>query len=355
MVRRTGSRAAAWTGLVAVAAVLAGCAAPAKQAALADRAPASPEEQATVEATPTPQPSAWPLTGVPGDVDERAAVSVKVENSPQARPQTGLEDADVVWEELVEGGTTRFNAVFHSRLPDVVGPIRSLRPMDAGITGALGGVLVISGGQPRFLSEVRQAGIQLVSDDDGDGGFFRSQERRSPHNLYGRPEDFLEQADARHDEPPPAQLLFAASADDASAARLGSAATAVDLRFPATNPGWTWDPTAGLWLRDERGVPAITTDGERLGAANVVVLRVRVADTGALDPAGFPVPETVMTGEGEALVAGAGRTIRATWSKRGTAEPLVLTDESGDHVRLAPGITWVELLPVHGSDLIVSR
>src|SRR5699024_2428343 len=157
----------------------------AKHAALAE-ASAGPTLSTKEGATFPARDDVWPLTGMPGEVEERAAVAVKVENSPQARPQTGLEDADIVWEELVEGGMTRFNAVFHSRLPDVVGPIRSVRPMDAGITAPFGGVLVISGGQPRFLAEVRGAGVQLVSDDDGDDGFFRSSERRSPHNLYGR-------------------------------------------------------------------------------------------------------------------------------------------------------------------------
>src|SRR5690606_41910517 len=77
-------------------------------------------------------PATWPLTGVATDeVAERPAMSVKIENSRQARPQTGLGDAGVVFEEMAEGGITRFNAVLHSSVPATLGPIRSLRPMDA--------------------------------------------------------------------------------------------------------------------------------------------------------------------------------------------------------------------------------
>src|SRR5699024_2796891 len=104
-----------------------------------------------------PDPAAevrWPLTGETAEeADEglgRAAVSVKIENSPAARPQVGLQRADIVWEQLVEGGMTRFVATYHSDLPEEVGPIRSIRPMDAAIAGPAGGVLAFSGGQAAY-------------------------------------------------------------------------------------------------------------------------------------------------------------------------------------------------------------
>ncbi|WP_152187492.1 DUF3048 domain-containing protein [Georgenia satyanarayanai] len=307
------------------------------------RGVATPTATATATA---PAPGAtWPLTGVPvEDAEERPAVAVKIDNTAMARPQTGLGEADVVWEEMVEGGITRFNAVFHSRLPEVVGPVRSVRPMDAGIVAPLGGPQVISGGQPLFLDSVRDAGVQLVSHDAGDAGFFRSPDRRAPHNLYGRLPELLSQAEAT--EPPPGQFSFAADGEEATAATTGEPATALRLSFPQTSPGWTWDADAGHWLRDEAGEPATSADGDVLGADNVVVLRVEVVASEGHDQSGDAVPETVMTGTGEALVASGGHVVPATWSKAALGEPVALGTAAGDGVLLAPGTTWVELVPV---------
>lgn len=334
--------------LTIAALALTGCASSAPREAGAPSA-APTTVAPTLEAVPT-----WPLTGVPvEDAEERPAVAVKVENTAMARPQTGLEEADVVWEEMVEGGITRFNAVFHSRLPEVVGPIRSVRPMDAGIAAPLGGPQVISGGQPLFLGSVQDAGVQLISHDAGHAGFFRSPDRRAPHNLYGRLAELLSQAEAT--EPPPAQFVFAEGSEEASAVLDGGQASALRLSFPQTSPAWTWDADAGRWLRDEAGEPATSAAGDVLGAENVVVMRVEVVASEGRDQSGDAVPETVMTGTGEALVASGGRVLPATWSKATLEEPVTLTTAAGDDVALSPGTTWVELVPVDRGGVDVER
>ncbi|PYF99575.1 Protein of unknown function [Georgenia satyanarayanai] len=334
--------------LTLAALALTGCASSAPRETVTP-SPAPTTVAPTAEAVPT-----WPLTGVPGeDAEERPAVAVKVENTAMARPQTGLEEADVVWEEMVEGGITRFNAVFHSRLPEVVGPIRSVRPMDAGIVAPLGGPQVISGGQPLFLGSVQEAGVQLISHDAGHAGFFRSADRRAPHNLYGRLPELLTQAEAA--EPPPEQFSFAADGEEATAVLEGEPATALRLSFPQTSPGWTWDGGADRWLRDEAGEPATSVAGDVLGAENVVVMRVEVVASEGRDQSGDAVPETVMTGTGEALVASGGRVVPATWSKAALGEPVTLTTAAGDDVALAPGTTWVELVPVDRGGVDVQR
>ncbi|ACQ81490.1 conserved hypothetical protein [Beutenbergia cavernae DSM 12333] len=306
-------------------------------------------------APPAPEiPATWPLTGVAGEPEARPAVAVKIENSPQARPQTGLEGADVVWEELVEGGITRFNAVYHSTIPDTVGPIRSVRPMDAGIAGPLHGLIVFSGGQPQFVQQMRDAGLQVISHDEGAAGMYRTGDRVAPHNVYGTMGDFLAQADAERTSPPPAQFTFALRPELATAVRSGSPASTIVTAFPSSRPSWAWSADAGRWLRSEGDSAAVSAAGEQLSAANVVVLRVQVQDTGTLDPGGNPVPETVMTGQGEGLVAAGGQTVAVTWSKEDTASPLRLTDADGNDVQLVPGNTWVELVPVSGGSVEVS-
>jgi hypothetical protein len=296
---------------------------------------------------PPPPPPVWPLTGVEsGPVAPHPALAVKIENSLEARPQTGLSAADVVWEEVVEGGITRFVAVYHSNLPGEIGPVRSVRPMDPAIAAPLHGLFAFSGGQPAYVAAIADSGLQVLSNDAGARGFHRIGSRKAPHNVYASPADLLAQADPAHQADPAPPFQFPAPGGQPSAATAGTPAAGLALTMSGvSHPHWTWSPADSRWVRAEGSTPAVEADGTPLRAVNVVVLRVDVVTTAARDPAGNPVPETVLTGRGEALVATGGQTVPATWVKNGVADPLVLTAADGNPVRLAPGNTWVELVP----------
>ncbi|MFW3171353.1 DUF3048 domain-containing protein [Geodermatophilus sp. CPCC 206100] len=302
-----------------------------------------------VSASP-PSAPAWPLTGVPTDaVPDRPALAVKIENSVDARPQTGLGAADVVWEQVVEGGIPRFVAVYHSTLPPEVGPVRSIRPMDPAIAAPLGGLLAFSGGVPPYVAAAQDAGLQVLSQDSGADGFSRTATRTAPHNVYAAPQILVEQADAAHRAAPGAQFDHAGAGAEPTAVAAGQPATSLDLTLSGvSHPRWAWSAADGRWLRSEGSTPAVEADGRRIGAANVVVLRVDVVATQARDPAGNPVPETILTGTGRALVASSGHAVEATWSKPGTGDRVSLTGADGDPVELAPGSTWIELVPNGG-------
>ncbi len=345
------------SALAAVGALLlAACSGPAEQVRPTDPATTVPPVVVVDKAAaPAPViPPTWPLTGVEGGQEVRPAISVKIENSRQARPQTGLEQADVVWEQMVEGGETRFNAVFHSTIPTTVGPIRSVRPMDAAIAGPLGGIIVFSGGQGGFVQEMRDAGLQVLSNDEGADGMYRASDRRAPHNVYGTMADFYAADDGQRTAPPPQQFVLAPTAAESSAEVAGAPASHVDATFPAAKPSWDWDAGTGKWVRNESGDAAISADGVRLSATNVVIMRVDVRDTGTVDPAGAPVPETVLEGTGEVWVLGGGKAVKGTWSKGGTKDPVVLTAEDGTPILLAPGNSWVELVPNAGGNVTIS-
>ncbi|RBY85215.1 DUF3048 domain-containing protein [Blastococcus sp. TF02A-26] len=295
----------------------------------------------------------WPLTGVDsaGADIARPALAVKVENSIDARPQTGLNAADMVWEEMVEGGISRFVAVYHSTVPPVIGPVRSVRPMDPGIAAPLHGLFAFSGGQAPFVDATRAAGLQVLSADMGSAGFYRDTSRYAPHNTYVDPPALLAQADDAHRAPPPAQFVMGAAP---TAPAVGTPATLLDLALSrVADPQWTWSAVDNAWLRSEGTTPAVEADGAPMRAINVVVLRVDVVNTNFGDPAGNPVPETVMVGGGEALVATGGHTVAATWSKASVADPVVLTLADGAPVVLAPGSTWVELVPNRTGSVVV--
>ena len=344
LTRRLGRTAAALATIGALA-LTTGCGPEESRAAAAPSEPTAP---------PAPVLVPWPLTGVEVEaVPARPALAVKIENSVAARPQSGLNAADVVWEQVVEGGITRFVAVFHSTLPPDIGPIRSVRPMDAAIAGPLKGLFAFSGGQPGYVNAIAATGAQVLSQGSGAGGYFRLDSRDAPHNVYANPADFLAQADPGHQASPVGEFGFATAGRQPTALVSGVPAAAVDLKLsPSSYPNWTWSQPDNGWLRAEGQTPATVADGARVRAANVVVLRVDVANTGARDAAGNPVPETKMVGGGEALIASGGSTIAATWSKASPTDPVVLALPDGGPVELAPGNTWVELVPNSGGSVI---
>jgi Protein of unknown function (DUF3048) N-terminal domain/Protein of unknown function (DUF3048) C-terminal domain len=330
-------------------------AAPKPQASPSTTTPA-PSPTPTPTPTPPPPPIVWPLTGAPvGAVANHPALAVKIENSIDARPQTGLTSADLVYEEVVEGGITRFCAVFDSTLPPQIGPVRSIRPMDPSIAGPLHGILAFSGGVNTYITAASNAGLQVLSQDAGSPGFHRSSPRPAPHNVYADPSVLLSQADAAHQAPPPAQFTIALPPEQPSAAAAQPVSALHLTMSGVSHPHWDWDAGTGMWLRSENTTPSVdAAGGGRLSATNVVVLRVDVVTTSARDPAGNPVPETVLTGTGSAFVASAGHAVAATWTKGGVDDPITLTGADGQPIRLAPGNTWIELVPNGSGSVSVS-
>ncbi|MFC0680894.1 DUF3048 domain-containing protein [Lysobacter korlensis] len=296
-----------------------------------------------------------PLTGTQAGTGDAAALAlagpslaVKIDNHPAARPQVGIERADLVFEELVEGGLTRYVAVWHSDVPDEVGPVRSIRPMDPDIVAPLGGVVAYSGGQPSFVELMMST--EVVNAVHGDPGtestFFRTPAKSAPHNLLVKAAELLAQHAA---VPAPAQqFAYADSTAGATAAKEGvrGAGVALDFGSGVSRPSWAWDAERRKYLRSQDGAPDLDSSGTQLGAANVLVLRVPVS-------AGLGVPKTELVGSGTAWVSSGGATVKAAWSKESAAAPIRLVDQHGVVVRLAPGSTWIELLPEGGTARLV--
>lgn len=298
------------------------------------------------ETVPVPSPSATaPLRGtsVPEGSLDRASLAAKIDNHPAARPQIALEEADIVFEELVEGGLTRYAAIWHSVIPRVVGPVRSIRPMDPDILSPFGGIVAYSGGQERFVRLMQAAPVyNLVDGAPGTAElFFRSDARAAPHNLLLRARDAL--ADHPGLAPPEPQFSYSTSSAPSTASTLGEPTAAIAYRFSETTTGtWTWDAEGGTFLRGQDGAPDLDADGAQLEAANVIVLRVDVTVSD-------DVPRTEVIGSGDAWVSTGGATAPATWSKKSPTDTIRLTADNGTRVELAPGNSWIELIPRTGS------
>ncbi len=295
----------------------------------------------------TPAPVVYaPLTGLPVDDPARLArpsLAAKVDNHWNARPQVGLQFTDIVFEELVEGGLTRYVAVWHSDVPAEIGPIRSIRPMDPDIISPLGGIVAYSGGQQRFVQLMRSTPVYnaIHGQSDTNDVMFRTKDKDSPHNVLVRAPELL----AMHPEiaPPPQQFAYADAPAGATAAREGGVVAGVDLVFGgSSHPSWRWDAASARWLRAQMGEADLDSAGAQLAAVNVVIVRVPVSND-------LGVPKTELIGGGEAWVLSGGGMVHASWSKPERTAPIRLVDDTGAVVRLAPGNTWVELVPLSGS------
>ncbi|TDW29484.1 DUF3048 domain-containing protein [Cryobacterium psychrophilum] len=304
---------------------------------------------------PTPTASGWestyaepapielaPLRGteVTAGTLAHPSLAAKIDNHVAARPQIGLERTDIVFEELVEGGITRYVAVWQSDVPDEIGPVRSIRPMDPDIMSPFGGIGAYSGGAPAFLDMIRVAPVFNASfDEDTTGLFSRISTKSAPHNVVLKASEMV----SRHgDLPAPArQFGYAPSVAASSAMVDGTPISAINMRFsPVRWPSWSWDAAGQSYLRSQEGAPDLDGNGAQLKSTNVLTLRVAIDNTyGA-------IPKTTMIGSGEASVSTGGQTLSATWAKDSRDDPIRFADANGVTIRLAPGNTWIELVPI---------
>jgi hypothetical protein len=298
----------------------------------------------------------WPLTHIEGKPVDRPAVSVKIENDPEARPQSGLEDADIVWETMVEGGVTRFIAVFNSKMPEDVGPVRSLRLADGAIVGPMKGLIVFSGSNgQRFQQVARDAGTQTIEEDAGAVGFHRIADKYAPHNDYYILQDALAQADNDHKKAPVSQFEYADKGEKSTAEEKGKAVKEmVNTMSSSFITSWQWDAEKKAFLRFQEGIPFLSAAGPQIQATNVISLNVETSGTPEIDPAGTPEMDMHMVASGKGTVMSGGKQISVKWEKKSEGDILKLTttvkDKDGKEesvpVKLNPGNTWIELVPV---------
>jgi hypothetical protein len=297
---------------------------------------------------PSAEDVPFPFTGLPGysPTEAPTALTVKVENTEAGRPQLGLGAADVVVQELVEGGLTRLAAIFHSTYPSEVGPIRSMRETDIGIVLPTGGPLAASGGESATVTAIQAAGVTTVT--DGSPGFFRDPDRRVPYDLM------LDVGAAVAELPPspPPQPYFDFGSVPADAS--GTPAAGIDLRWPSAQSSFGYDPEAGQWVRTD------LADATGFAFGNVVAIELPVSYSGSTDAAGSLVPTMVTTGSGSGVVATAGAVYDVAWSKASLSSPWKFTvaasggGEDRQAFPLPPGRTWLALLPKEGGSVEVT-
>ncbi|MBO0847035.1 MAG: DUF3048 domain-containing protein [Nocardioides sp.] len=292
----------------------------------------------------------WPLTGLKVPSNKTAELDhpvlvAKMDNTESSNPQVGLSKADLVVEELVEGGLTRLAAFYYSDIPTNVGPIRSMRASDIAVVSPVHASMVTSGAAPKTIARIKGANIDFYG--QGTKGMYRSTQRPAPYNLFVHLDQVAEVAKAKPATPP--NYFAWGSAKDLPK---GVKATKISAQFSGGHTT-EWTFTNGSYHNTNSNAPA----GDQFPATNVLVLRVREGNAGYLDPAGNPVPETLLVGSGNALLFHDGRMVAASWHKgKEPTSPITLTTKKGHKKLEVPaGHTWMELVPVNGGNVTFSK
>jgi len=294
----------------------------------------------TTTTTTTTLPPTFPLTGRPAPDQAavaRAVVTVKIDNAAAARPQIGVDHADVVYEELTEG-ITRFVALFHSSDAEGAGPVRSVRPADADLVTVAGGVLAFSGGSPAAVAVAASAPLTLVTEADTQA-MVRRAGRPAPYNLYTSTRVLRSRAPGDAAGPGP----FAPFLRDGQPFAPPEAAPAGSISLqpaPFLRASYAWDGEAGTWRRSTDGAPHLLEGGAQLAPTTVIVQFANYLTFEA--DAAVQYPEVV--GSGDAWVFAAGMVGRGTWTKPSAGEPTVYAAADGSPMALPPGQTWVHLV-----------
>ncbi|MGW1026003.1 DUF3048 domain-containing protein [Streptomyces sp. NPDC002577] len=282
---------------------------------------------------PGERPSASESSGTGGD--SGPVLAVKIDNVGPARPQTGLDAADVVYVEQVEGGLSRLMAVYATRLPSVVGPVRSARETDLELLRQFDDpTLAYSGAQSKLQPLIDAAPlVALPPGKAPSGAYFRSRDRAAPHNLYLRPEALKSEQQAGGVSS--TGFRFGAAPEG------GTATPERTVRFPAARFTFTWSAELKKWLVAMDGTAARATGGKRLAASTVVIQHVTVRDSRFHDRWGSVSPFSETVGSGTADVLRDGRAYDAHWERSTAADGTDFTTAEGKPMTFAPGQVWV--------------
>lgn len=300
-----------------------------------------------------PDPVVCPLKGTEPKTEalaERPAVAVKIENAPVAYPLSGLEEAEVVFEEVVEGGITRFMAIYHCNDAAKAGPIRSARAVDPAIMSPITKILAFSGANGQVLEALEESDV-VVIDESGSNGAMERVPREglsSEHTLYADTKQVRKVGRKAFSDAPPEDIFEFGALEDNGKTK---AASEVTIQFSgATTVGYTWDGDG--YLRTQAGAPFMSESGEQIKVANVLIEEHQVDNSTTTDVLGNPSVEIAdETGSGKAVLFRDGRAVVGRWSRESLEAPVVFETKTGDRMVFAEGSVWIHLVPSDAGDV----
>ncbi|GGA15153.1 putative lipoprotein YerB [Paenibacillus marchantiophytorum] len=314
---------------------------PSPQATATPSAAVSPATKPASSAVDTTLPFKFPLTGLPTDTEVKSRpFMVMVENAPQARPQTGLDQADIVYEILAEGEITRFVSVFQSQPAQTIGPVRSIRPYFVEIGDALDAVIVHAGWSQDAMDMMAGRKLSHLDEVYGDGAYYwRSTERKAPHNLYTSV-DKMKQGAKAHNFRAEWNGPLLTFAKEGQNKLTGAAVNYIQIPYiKGYFASYDYDAAEGVYKRSMEGKPHLDKEsGKQLQAKNLLVLESKHK---IVDKEGRR--EVDVFGPGKGVILQEGKSQSITWERKNGL--LRAYDDKGIEVPLLPGNTWVQIVP----------
>jgi hypothetical protein len=298
------------------------------------------------------EPDRCPLTGAEpkGDTDAgRPAVAVKIENAEIAYPLSGLEDAEVVYEELVEGGVTRFMAVYHCVDSRKAGPVRSARIVDPALLLPYTKILAYSGSNQPVRDALEEAGVVQLDETRAGKGLRRVPREgvSSEHTLYANTQALRRRGSKDHGDPPSDDIF-----EFGDRQGKGKRARSVSIEFSGSTEV-TYRFRRGRYLRSQAGEPFMTDGGGQLAVDNVVieVHEVRLSKQ-ITDVTGNPSVEIAdETGSGPAVLLRDGRAFEGTWERDAVGDAVRFLTKAGKAMVFKSGTIWIHLVPSDQGDV----
>lgn len=281
------------------------------------------------------------LTGLAGE--DAPVVVVKVDDTTFAHPQIGLKEADIVYIEQVEGGLTRLAAVFSSTIPPLVGPVRSARISDIELLAQYGKVgFAFSGAQQKLIPELEAANLAIASANTfGYQIYTNDTSRVAPYAMVLKLPELIVAANER-------SITFEKSRNIGftfgESTIPGFTFSSVHLSWPASSYDAEWSEKESRWMLTHNGSINLDSDGNQLGAENILIQKVSITDSIYKDKVGGVTPFSATVGEGSCTLLRDGRAIDCLWSRPSESEGTFITDLAGNPLSLSPGRTWVALL-----------
>jgi len=297
-----------------------------------------------VKAKLPPKPTTVPsdLSGLPvaPSVNQLPVTAVMIENSIDARPQSGLGQASVVFEAIAEGGVTRFMALYQDTSPSNVGPIRSARPYyiqwDLGFNAPYAHV----GGSPDGLADIKAWGVEDLDEFANGGSYHRISTREAPHNVYTAIST-LNQLETSKGYLHSTFTGFVRKAKEQPAKTPTAASIDLTLSGPIYNPHYDYVAATNSYNRSEDGAPQIDANTNQQISPKVVIAMVVPESLGALDATGAYYSDYNVIGSGPVDVFQDGTVTTGSWTKAGNTNPLTFADSNGQPIKLNSGTTWI--------------
>lgn len=311
----------------------------------------NPTESPTPSASPTETPKATkasPLTGVevtPAQADQPVVASIVENLAPNARPQSGLSSAGVVYEALSEGGITRYLAVFQADVPKDIGPVRSLRPVFYDMAMEYGTPVAHAGGSTDGERLAKSGRGFKDLDQFYNGSYFRRiNSRAAPHNLYIYGPKLVELASSKGWGAAPTFTPWPRK-DDAKSATPNASVITVNFSGPDYREVFRYSPDTNSYLREIAGKPDLDAAAENKQINPKTVILLYAVTSSGVQPNGKPKTDIQITGSGKGLVFQDGIATAVTWSKASETARLKLTDSTGAELKLNRGQSWVSIVP----------